>query len=465
MLQPKMGLLPLYLELYDKVMPEIRTKMEEFRDRISLEFTRRGLAVTVAPVCRVESEFMAAMGLFENASVDAIVTLHLAYSPSLEAVSVLANTRLPLIVLDTTPSFSFAPGDEPTELMYNHGIHGVQDLCNRLIRAGKTFHIEAGHWQKSDVLDRVVGWVKAAAASTNLSRARVGLIGSQFKGMGDFAVPFEVLKSTLGVEVVVADFAELVNFMPGADAPETLDEVRSDQISFNFNAQDDFLEEHKATSRVGLAVRRWIEKHELTAFTMNFSDINATTGLPTVPFLEASKAMARGIGYAGEGDVLTAAFVGVLASLFPETSFTEMFCPDWEHNAIFLSHMGEINPRCVSGKPVLAKKSLPWINTGDPVMIVGRFKAGLATLVNLAPMPDDDYSLILVPVKVIGPEDGDGMTDTVRGWITSEVPLADLLAEYSNLGGTHHSALVYGDALDTLIRLGMIRGWETAVIG
>jgi L-arabinose isomerase len=463
MIQPRIGLLPLYLELYDKAVPEIRPKMEEFRDGVASELAKHGLSVVVAPVCRVENEFDAAVKSFEGASVDAIVTLHLAYSPSLEAVSVLANTKLPLIVLDTTPSFSFSPGDEPTELMYNHGIHGVQDLCNRLIRAGKTFYIEAGHWQNSDVLDRVAGWVKAAAASTNLSRARVGLIGSQFKGMGDFAVPFEVLKSTLGVEVVVADFAELVSFMPGADAPETLDEVRSDQISFN--AQDNFLEEHKATSRVGLAVRRWIEKHELTAFTMNFSDINSSTGLPTVPFLEASKAMARGIGYAGEGDVLTAAFVGVLASLFPETSFTEMFCPDWNHNAIFLSHMGEINPNCVYGKPVLIKKSLPWIDAGDPVMIVGRFKAGLATLVNLAPMPDNDYSLILVPVKVIGPEDGDGMTDTIRGWITSDVPIADLLAEYSNLGGTHHSALVYGDALDTLIRVGMIRGWETAVIG
>jgi L-arabinose isomerase len=46
----------------------------------------------------------------------------------------------------------------------------------------------------------------------------------------------------------------------------------------------------------------------MTAQTIKFGDIKGDPGLPVMPFLEASKAMARGIGYGGEGDVLTAAF-------------------------------------------------------------------------------------------------------------------------------------------------------------
>jgi len=34
--------------------------------------------------------------------------------------------------------------------------------------------------------------------------------------------------------------------------------------------------------------------------------------------------MSRGIGYAGEGDVLTAALTGALLSVYPDTSFTEV---------------------------------------------------------------------------------------------------------------------------------------------
>ncbi|MDZ7837486.1 MAG: hypothetical protein U5N58_05810 [Actinomycetota bacterium] len=53
---------------------------------------------------------------------------------------------------------------------------------------------------------------------------------------------------------------------------------------------------------------------------MNFSKINSRSGFPTIPFLEASKAMARGTGYAGEGDIITAALVGALLSLYPESN-------------------------------------------------------------------------------------------------------------------------------------------------
>jgi hypothetical protein len=52
----------------------------------------------------------------------------------------------------------------------------------------------------------------------------------------------------------------------------------------------------------------------MTAQTINFGDIKGDPGLPVMPFLEASKAMARGIGYGGEGDVLTAAFLRGSAS-------------------------------------------------------------------------------------------------------------------------------------------------------
>ncbi len=98
----KIGLLPLYIELYDKTWPDIRKKMESFASTICSEFENRGIAVETAHVCRLEKEFARAIDSFEKAKVDALVTLHLAYSPSLESARVLANTKLPIIILDTT---------------------------------------------------------------------------------------------------------------------------------------------------------------------------------------------------------------------------------------------------------------------------------------------------------------------------------------------------------------------------
>jgi len=303
MRSPKIGLLPLYIALYDQAMPEARKDAEAFYEQIAGALRKRGLEVATAPTCRLAPEFAAAVKGFEDAGADAIVTLHLAYSPSLESAAVLAGTPLPLIVLDTTPTYNFGANVDPAEIMGNHGIHGVQDMCNLLIRSGKAFQIEAGHWEKSDVLDRVAGWAKAAQLASAIQGARVGLVGEAFKGMGDFAVPFNVMQSTIGIETVLLDPKVLQSFVPLEDDPEVAKEMADDLEAFVVEDLD--MDVHRRSVRAGLAIRRWIEAERLTALTVNFLVVD-DSGLPTMPFLEISKAMARGIGYGGEGDVLTA---------------------------------------------------------------------------------------------------------------------------------------------------------------
>ena len=109
-------------------------------------------------------------------------------------------------------------------------------------------------------------------------------------------------------------------------------------------------------TRESLAVRKWIKRENLQAFTANFSQIGPGTGLTAMPFMEACKAMAQGVGYAGEGDILTAAFLGALFRGFCDASFIEIFCPDWQGNTLFLSHMGEMNIQLTDRKPEMMEK-------------------------------------------------------------------------------------------------------------
>ena len=113
----KIGLLPLYLELYDRGFANCRPRMEAFYKDVAGGLRRAGLEVVTAPVCRLAPEFRSAIATFEKAGVDAMVTLHLAYSPSLESAAALAATRLPIIVLDTTPDFEFGPQQASADIM------------------------------------------------------------------------------------------------------------------------------------------------------------------------------------------------------------------------------------------------------------------------------------------------------------------------------------------------------------
>ncbi|MFC1479449.1 hypothetical protein ACFL6F_02530 [Planctomycetota bacterium] len=485
MSKAKIGLLGLYLELYDNAMPERRAEVAVFYDTIASELTNRGVEVVTADLCRVKSEFRDAVSLFEHENVDAIVTLHLAYSPSLECADILAKTNLPLIVLDTTIDFEFSSRTKPDRIMYNHGIHGVMDMCNLLIRKGKPFVIEAGHFKESDVIDRAVSRIGDAEEAGSLASGsyeptprrgssdpglknnneqviKVGLIGEQFKGMGDFQVDFEILKDTFNIEVIQADPNEIASLMPGADDPEVETEI-SDDLE-RFETGDLEKEAHLLSVRTGLSVQRWIKEKGLSAFSMNFLSVDSSSGLAVVPFLEASKAMARGIGYAGEGDVLTASFIGMLMERFPETTFTEMFCPDWKNGSVFLSHMGEVNVDLIDGKAKLVVKPFPWTDASDPVVAVGRLKPGKGVFVDIAPGRNDEFALICAPGTIEGVEGEDLMAGTVHGWFKPEIDLPGFLEHYSMHGGTHHSAFVYDGTVEKLRDFAQLMGLKMVVL-
>lgn len=459
----KIGLLPFYLELYDKISPpECRKPLEAFYASISSALRKRGVDVVESKICRLKPEFAAAVRTFEKAEVDAIVTLHLTYSPSLESAEVLAQTHLPVIVLDTTPDYDFGPSQSSKKIMFNHGIHGVQDMCNLLGRNSKPFLIEAGHWKHSNVLDRIVGCVHSARIATALRRSRVGQIGKAFAGMGDFSVPVDVLKRMLGIQTVPCDCRQLSRISNSIPAQDIDAEIRNNKRQFAVRQK--IKEAHQRSARIGLAVRRWVEQEKLTAFTVNFLDVTRKTGLPTVPFLEASLGMARGIGYAGEGDVMTAALVGALAPVFPDTTFTEMFCPDWAGETIFLSHMGEVNPSLLSGKPILMEYPFVFGDVANPVKPVGCLRGGKAVFVNLAPLPDNCFRLILAPVTMQPPKGRDNFTDAVRGWMKPALRVSDFLEAYSRAGGTHHAALCYHADINILSDFGKFMGWNVVIV-
>ncbi len=187
----KIGLLGLYLELYDKRSPEMRDKVDAFYETIAQEFEKRNISVIRHKLCRIKNEFETTVKAFENVKVDAIVTLHLAYSPSLESSEILKNTTLPIFILNTTPDYNFIVDETHNEISYNHGIHGVQDMCNLLLRNNKNFTIETGHWKNSDVIDRLCAKINLSIQEKPMTGLRVGIIGSPFYGMGDFAVDFK----------------------------------------------------------------------------------------------------------------------------------------------------------------------------------------------------------------------------------------------------------------------------------
>ncbi len=413
--------------------------------------------IVTSDICCRRPEFRAAVELFEDQGVDGMITLHLAYSPSLESIDALSSTKIPLIILNTTPDYDFGPTQDPDNIYLNIAIHGVQDLCNLLKRRGKRFFIEAGHWERSDVLDRVISRAKQAKMASSFLSTRVGLIGKPLDGMGDFRVPESLLKTKYGFSIIKSSPGDIYSIYKDVFKEEIEDEALKDSTTLDNAGIDKEL--YHNTIKAGLAIRKWIEKESLNAYSLNYMNFGSGSKIPYVPFLEASKAMARGTGYAGEGDILTSSLYHSLATIYPDSTFTEMFCPDWKGNSIFLSHYGEVNLNILKDRPKLIVKDYPLIKT-RVVIAAGRLKEGLCSIVDIAPIEDNRFTLIISKGQMMPPKSKDNFSDYIHGWFKPDTDLEGYLSQYSSQGGTHHSVVVYGDDFSDIEGFGKYMGWD-----
>lgn len=453
----KIALLPLYIKLYDEYSPASRPRLERFYADVAARLAAlNGDEILTAPFCRVQEEFRSAVAGFEERGADVLVTLHMAYSPSLESSAVLAATPLPIVVLDTTPTYTFTFDTPPQEIMYNHGIHGVMDMCNLLRRNGKPYAIVAGGSADDKVLRECREMCCAAVAARSLAGTRVGAVGGDFVGMGGFAVSDEELLDRFGVTRVRPEAGELPALrasVTDAEIDAELAEEKKDCI--RLNEIDDAV--WRNSIRDNLAVRKWIARRGLSAYTVNFGGVNKHENISTPAFREACKEMAAGIGYAGEGDALTAALTGALIRGFGDASFVEIFCPDWGGGKVFLSHMGEMNDRLRAGKVEFQQSEFLYGPAEDPVTGYACYRPGKAVFLNVF-RDAEGYCLFLEPVEMLA-EEGEGFRGRIRGWMKPERhDTAGFLKAVSNVGATHHSMLVYDVSVEAIRYFGELLG-------
>ena len=434
----KIGYLPLYIKLYDDSNPHYRDPMVAHMKTLISMLESEGLEVVAADVCRIKPEFEAAAKLFNDEDVDAVVTQHLAYSPSLESIDALLSIKAPLIVLDTTPDYELlSKAGYYSGISNNHGIHGVQDMCNLLRQRGRHYEICAGHALHSEVIAEVAGMCRAAKVKKNYDTARVGSVGGSFHGMGDFFIRPEDYKARIGADVVYMDNDAVKKYVAAVTDEEVAAEVAWDDAHFTSEITNP--ETYRAAVRSGLAVRKWAEDEKLTACTVNFLSL-------------------------GEGDVLTAGLVGALRAVYPNTTFTEMFCPDWKEDVILLNHMGETNLNLAKWRPVLRTLPFNYNSCGETASAYGCMRAGKAVFCNVAPK-GEGFTMTVAPVEMLdaGLEFG-AYRNAIQGWLKPPKPVKEFLKEFSMAGGTHHSALVYDVDLAEIQAFGRMMGFEVVTI-
>ncbi len=450
-MQPKVGVLALTLDLYETLAPGLREEREEwFRSKIlpALEPTA-DVAFDKAVFTRTDIE--AQVGRFETAGVDTLLVVLLTYSPSQLVLPALKRTRLPIIVWNTQELLAVDDHFDTPAMMANHGVHGTQDLCNVLVRSGVDFEYVTSHLIDEDAIHVLEDFFRAAAAVGRLRKARLGLIGYPFPSMGDFALDTTHLAATLGCQWLNVPVEAYVNRAEAA-TPKAVAEILSAYREHYDVAAEITDRDLEATARVEVALRGIVSDHGLDAVAYQFTAFGDDERTPTVPFVAASRLMAEGVGFGGEGDLISAAGTTFLNWLNPPASFSEIFTIDFEGNSVFMSHMGEANVAMArSGNKVrMVAREAPITRTRrGQLALVTSFEAGPATLMALTLGPGGRWRLIASATTIAdwGPLDS---MDVPHFKLAPGGDVREFLTAYAKAGGPHHNAVCFGDARERL---------------
>jgi L-arabinose isomerase len=265
--------------------------------------------------------------------------------------------------------------------------------------------------------------------------------------MGDFAVDTTHLVATLGGQWVNLPLEEYIQ-RAAAARPAAVRALTAEYRKTYNVAPDVSAEDLEATARVELALRGMIAKYKLSALTYQFMAFGADERTPTVPFVAASRLMAEGLGFGGEGDLLAAMGTSLFNWLKPPASFTEVFTIDFKGNSLFMSHMGEANVALArtGQKIALVARNTPITRTlKRQLVLVTSFQPGPATLCALTPGPGGRWRIISSRMAIadFGPLK---RLDVPHFKLVPNGDVRDFLTAYANAGGPHHSAVCFGDA-------------------
>jgi L-arabinose isomerase len=441
--KPKIGILGIMQDLYDDMIPDIAARQAGYAREVAAHLADVADFYPSEPI-KYREDAERAMRRFENDDLDGVMVVMLTYGPAMRVARLLNESRLPILMANIQPEPSVTPAWDMADMTYNQGVHGAQDTANAMVRAGRRFCVLTDDWHSAQFRADVGRWARAAAAVTAWKSLKVALFGYAMNDMGDIRVDESALIRSLGPEILAV--------APG-DLYRSMLKVTSEQLAEVIAFEDERFEIDPALSageradhaRMQVAITHILDSGGYGAYTAHFDAIGQDGRFARLPLAAASTLMARGYGYAAEGDVLTACLVSAGHVLIGDAHFTEMYAMDFPSDSILMSHMGEGNWKIArSDRPVkLIKRPLGIGKLDDPPTFLFQYQPGPATLATLVSLGGEQFRLVVaegenldsrelpaleMPYGQFHPDSG--VRACLNGWLAA--------------GGPHHEVMNLG---------------------
>ena len=399
-----------------------------------------------------------------------IITWMHTFSPAKMWIHGLKLLRKPLLHLHTQFQREIPWSEIDMDFMnLNQSAHGDREFGYIMARMKKPRKIVVGHWEDSDVHERIAVWMRVCAAWDDAQSMRILRFGDNMNNVAVTDGDRIEAEMTLGYHVDYYPVGDLANEV----AQTTESEI--DVLVSKYEAQYDFAPEAakeglqhgqvREAARIEVAMRKILQATQAKAFTTNF---DALHGLNQLPGLASQRLMNDDYGFGAEGDWKTAALVRtlkVMAQGLPGgTSFLEDYVYHFKgKGAILQAHMLEICPSIAGDKPRVEVHPLGIGGKANPARLVftAHEGAGLAaTVVDMG----NRFRMIVNQVDCVKPEANLPKLPVARAFWTPQPDLKTAAHAWILAGGTHHTAFSYSLTREYIEDYAEIAGIEMLLI-
>ena len=457
--RPRIGILGIMQDLYDDMIPGIAQRQEGYAAELAASLAAVGDFVPGKPV-KYREDAERAMREFEDSDLDGVLVVMLTYGPAMRVARLLAQSRLPVCLANIQPEPAVTAAWDMADMTYNQGVHGAQDTANAMVRAGRRFTVITDDW-KADSFKVAVGrFARAAAAVSRWKSLKTAIFGYAMNDMGDIRVDESALVRTLGPEILAVAPGDMYRGMLAVTQAQADEIIAYEDARFEIDPRLS-AEERQDHARMQAAIEQILIDRGFGAYTAHFDAIGEDGRFSRLPLAAASSLMAKGYGYAAEGDVLTACLVAAGHTLIGDAHFTEMYAMDFPSDSVLMSHMGEGNWRIArSDRPVrLIKRPLGIGRLADPPTFLFQYEPGPATLATLVSLEGERFRLVVAEGENLDTPELPAL-EMPYGQFRPATGLRACLDGWLSAGGPHHEVMNLGHHAADWEAFGRLAGIE-----
>lgn len=353
----------------------------------------------------------------------------------------------------------------------NQSAHGDREFGFMVSRLRINRKVVAGHWKDETVRAQIGGWTRVAAGWHDWQGARFLRIGDNMRFVAVTEGDKVEAETKFGYSVNtwgVGDLVKVINETSDAEINKLVQEYADTYTLASSLAKDGAMHQSlREAAKIEIGIERFLQEGNFKGYTDTFEDLH---GMVQLPGIASQRLMAKGYGFAGEGDWKTAALVRAMkvmgTGLPGGNSFMEDYTYHFEQgNELVLgAHMLEICSSIAKDKPSCEVHPLGIGGKADPVRLVFNTASGNAINASIVDM-GNRFRMLVNEVVAVEPIQSLPKLPVARVLWKPYPDMKTGCTAWILAGGAHHTCYSQNLGAENLQDFAEMAGIEFVLIG